>query len=252
MPKEISKKGLTLNTLKYIAIIAMLIDHLAIAFIDDNTILYVAMRMIGRTTAPIMFFAVVEGYHHTKNLKKYLMRLFIFALISYLPFIFAFSTEFEPLKLNVIFTILFGVLAIYARREIKSLPLKILALIVLVLASTYADYSYIGVLIILLFDLHYGNRQLQLFNYFIVVLFGFGLFQFITRPLIGLLFHDVLDFSYFWSDIFSLGYLIPLILLKFYSGHLGVRNNFSKWLFYVFYPTHLAIIGVVRYILIET
>ncbi len=251
MSKEVSKKGLTLNALKYIAIIAMLIDHFAIAFIDDNTLLYVVMRMIGRTTAPIMFFAAVEGYHHTKNFKKYLMRLFIFALISYLPFVFAFSNQFEPLRLNVIFTILLGVLAIYARREIKPLSLKILALLFLVLASTYADYSYIGVLIILLFDLQYGNRQMQLLNYFIVVLFGFGLFQFITRPFIGLFFNHSLDFSYFWSDIFSIGYLVPLILLKFYNGKLGIKNKFSKWLFYVFYPTHLAVIGIVRYILTE-
>ncbi len=246
-----NKNSINLNILKYIAVITMLIDHVALAFVDDSKIIYVIMRMIGRTAAPIMFFAAVEGYHHTQNLKKYLTRLLIFALVSYLPFIFAFNNQFNSLKLNVIFTILLGVLAIYVRREIKSFPLKILAILIIILASTYADYSYIGVLIILLFDLQYGNRQMQLFNYFLVVLFGFGLFQFITRPLIGLFLNQTLDFSYFWSDIFSLGYLVPLVLLKFYNGKLGIKNSFSKWFFYVFYPMHLAVIGIVRFILVE-
>ena len=88
--QETQKKGLSLNALKYIAIAAMLIDHVAIVFLDDSTALFHILDAIGRTTAPIMVFAAVEGYHHTKDLKKYLTRLFVFALINYLPFMYLF------------------------------------------------------------------------------------------------------------------------------------------------------------------
>ena len=119
--RKVLKNGLSIDVLKYISIIAMLIDHIANAFINDTTHLYIIMSLIGKVTGPIMFFAAVEAYHHTRNLKKYIIRLFVFAIISYLPFMYAFSNRFNILRLNIIFTILFGILAIHARRNIKNI-----------------------------------------------------------------------------------------------------------------------------------
>ena len=70
---KILKDGLSIDGLKYIAIIAMLIDHIGNAFVEEQTLLANIMYMIGRITGPIMFFAAVEGYHKTKNLKKYML-----------------------------------------------------------------------------------------------------------------------------------------------------------------------------------
>ena len=110
---KVLKNGLSIDGLKYIAISAMLIDHIGNAFVEEQTLLANIMYMVGRITGPIMFFAAVEGYHKTKNLKKYMLRLFAFALISYLPYIFAFRSSFNALRLNVLFTILIGLLSVY-------------------------------------------------------------------------------------------------------------------------------------------
>lgn len=74
--------SLNRNQLKYLVIVAMVIDHIAAAFLSNDSAITVIMRMIGRLTAPTMAFFIVEGYFHTKNKKKYALRLFIFSLIS--------------------------------------------------------------------------------------------------------------------------------------------------------------------------
>ncbi len=242
------EKGLSLGTLKYIAIIAMLIDHIAIGFIDSDTNLFIVMDLIGRITGPVMLFAAVEGYHHTSNLKKYLKRLFIFALVSYFPFIYAFSIYFNPLDLNVIFTIFLGVIAIHVRRTLKNEPLKIITLLFIIIISTFADYGYVGILMMLVMDYYYGNLKNQLFGYLILVLTEIGVLHLITRPIIGFMNSGAFDLIDFKMDFTDFGYLIPFALLLFYNGKPGKKTTFSKWVFYIFYPAHLAIIGFVRYI----
>lgn len=114
-------QGMTLNNLKYIAILAMVIDHITYAFVPDGTALSVVMHFIGRTTGPIMFFSAVEGYHHTSNIRKYILRLAMFAIISWFPFLyFRYGGDLSNMsfmRLNVIYTILLGVLSIHIRRS---------------------------------------------------------------------------------------------------------------------------------------
>ena len=76
--------------LKLIAIITMLIDHIAAVLIPSDTMLWLVMRCIGRLAFPIFVFLLVEGFHHTRDVKKYLLRLGAFALISEVPFDLAF------------------------------------------------------------------------------------------------------------------------------------------------------------------
>lgn len=133
-----TKKGLTGSTIKLIAIIAMLIDHTAATilermimregymlattndkwlseWIDAHRLLYfsyMTMREIGRFGFPIFCFLLVEGFLHTHNRKKYAMRLFLFALISEIPFDFAFRGKwFYSGYQNVFFTLFLGLLA---------------------------------------------------------------------------------------------------------------------------------------------
>lgn len=74
--------------LKILAIIAMLIDHIAWAFVPLNTIQGQALHVIGRLTAPIMCYFLAEGFFYTRNLKKYICRMGVFALISAAAFSF--------------------------------------------------------------------------------------------------------------------------------------------------------------------
>ena len=250
MEEATAKAGLSISALKYIAIAAMLIDHIAFAFLDDgeHIILYTIMDLIGRITGPIMFFAAAEGYHHTKDLKKYLSRLFAFALISYLPFMYAWSDHFNPLRLNVIFTIFLGLLAVHARRSIKNIFLKILVISVLILASIPADYGTSGVIIILVFDFFYGNRRNQLAGYLLIVLLDFDVLSFFIHPFWARIYDGQFAVSYYSSpdNFICLGFLIPFFLLMFYNGQPGSRSKLSKWVFYIFYPAHLIIIGLIR------
>lgn len=76
---------ITSNQLKVIAIIAMVVDHCAIVFVESTFPAMWLLRLIGRMTAPIMCFFIAEGFFYTSNLKKYMLRLFAMAVISHVP-----------------------------------------------------------------------------------------------------------------------------------------------------------------------
>ena len=86
------------NHLKYLAIIFMMIDHVSF-FYDPSNPIIIACGFISRTTAPIMALFIAEGYHYTRDVKKYMKRLFIFAIISYLPFALFLTGSVIPVQL---------------------------------------------------------------------------------------------------------------------------------------------------------
>lgn len=79
--------GISAFWLKLLAIAAMTVDHIGYLFYPGVS----WMRMVGRLTFPIMAFLIAEGYRHTHDLRRYETRLFVFALISMLPFYLAFG-----------------------------------------------------------------------------------------------------------------------------------------------------------------
>ena len=87
--QEISEKDYSIGSdaIKYFAALAMLIDHIAWCFVDTYSVIGYIMHLIGRMTAPIMTYFIVEGFHYTRNVNKYLQRLAVFAAASWLPFI---------------------------------------------------------------------------------------------------------------------------------------------------------------------
>ncbi|MBR5943619.1 MAG: conjugal transfer protein TraX, partial [Lachnospiraceae bacterium] len=126
------KKGVTGTTLKIIAIVAMFIDHFAAIFVQgyyysvsataeppqNVEIIMTVMRAIGRFGFPIFAFLLVEGFTHTRSVKKYALNLGIFALISELPFNLGFmGVLFYPYYQNVFFTLLLGLLCLWCISE---------------------------------------------------------------------------------------------------------------------------------------
>ena len=83
--------------LKIIAIITMIIDHLGYAIFGEFSF----FNYIGRIAFPIFAFQISEGYIHTKNLKKYFLRLFLFAIISQIPFMLFHSIISDQFYLNI-------------------------------------------------------------------------------------------------------------------------------------------------------
>ena len=122
------RRGLNANILKYIAAAAMLIDHVGWAFVQTNSVMGQAMHLIGRFTAPIMCYFIAEGYYHTRNIEKYLLRLGIFAAILHYPFVIAeffqgnriqfinglifVKPQFSITNSSVIFTLFLGLCAL--------------------------------------------------------------------------------------------------------------------------------------------
>jgi len=218
--------------IKWIAIIAMVIDHCAWAFVPTETALACVMHTIGKITGPIMFFFLVEGYHHTRNLKKYLLRLFVFSIISYFPYsLFVNQGVKLGLNLSVISTLLVGLIAliVYDKVENKVLKWAILAMLV---ASTYImDWSFFGVLIALAFGIYYGDNKKQWIAYAVVN---------IIRVI-------YLAIRYSGSIYWIIPAVIsPFIIYMLLSSYNGKRSGgpITKWAFYVIYPVHFAIIGL--------
>ena len=96
--EAVKTKGLNSNQIKLIAIAAMTIDHLTWLLFPGYQKLWwvLLLHVIGRLTAPIMWFFIAEGFHYTRNVKKYISRLFGFALISHFAYCFAGGIPFIP------------------------------------------------------------------------------------------------------------------------------------------------------------
>ena len=191
---ERSRGGLSLNHLKAVAVAAMVIDHIAFAFVPDGTLLAILLHSIGKITGPTMFFAAVEGCHHTRNLNRYLLRLAVFALVSWFPFLyFHFGGDLAAIQLmrpNVIYTIFLGVLAVRIRRSPRLCSAwKVLLILLLFILSVPADWGYTGVVIILVFDYYYGSWKHQAFAYCMVVMLDMGVLSLLKKHAPGVKAH---------------------------------------------------------------
>lgn len=247
-----TKPGVSISVLKYVAIVAMTIDHASSAFVPNDSVLYIVLRFIGRITGPVMFFAAAEGYHHTGNINRYMLRLALFALLSYFPFMYFESggslVRMDFLQLNVIYTIFLGVTAIRVRREIAHPVIKTLLILGLILISIPGDWGVVGILMMLTFDYFYGNFKNQALGYCLIVLLGVGVLNLITYPVAELIRTHRFSFniSAYRGYLINAGQFVPLILLRFYNGRRGPGGRFSKWVFYIFYPAHLLILGLIQ------
>lgn len=248
--------GLTLNALKTMAVAAMVIDHIAVAFVPEGTALGILMHFVGRITGPVMFYAAVEGYHHTRDLNRYLGRLALFALVSWGPFLlFKYNTALQDMPLmrpNVIYTIFMGVLAVRIRRsgKLRNPVIKGLLMLGLLIACVPADWGCTGFLMIVAFDFFYGNFSRQAFAYCLIVLLDMGVLSLLTAPFFSLFYDHV--FTLDGIDGYSLanlGAFLPILLLSGYRGQRGKTGWGSKWFFYCFYPLHLLVLGILERVL---
>ena len=218
---ERSWGGLSLNHLKAVAVAAMVIDHIAFAFVPDGTLLAILLHSIGKITGPTMFFAAVEGCHHTRNLNRYLLRLAVFALVSWFPFLyFHFGGDLAAIQLmrpNVIYTIFLGVLAVRIRRSPRLCSAwKVLLILLLFILSVPADWGYTGVVIILVFDYYYGSWKHQAFAYCMVVMLDMGVLSLLIHPFFGLFYDHVfqIDWELYAYSVEYVGAFLPLLLLS--------------------------------------
>lgn len=234
-------KKLNSNHLKLLAIIAMTLDHIADLLYPGmpNNIISNILHIIGRLTAPIMFFFICEGFYHTKNLKKYITRLFIFSLISHFSYCFAFGINYIPFATGEIFnqtsimwTLTWSVIAlyiVYGKNKFKKWQKWMLVIFTNIITFS-SDWSCIAIMIIL--DM-YGNRGnlVKQMKGMITWTFIYAIVSFI-----------------FVNKVYGIIQLFVILvypLLKRYNGEKG-KVKWLKWFFYLYYPLHLVIIGILR------
>ena len=243
------KKRLTIETtsasLHIIAMILMLCDHLWGTIVPGNDWL----TCIGRISFPIFAFMIVEGYFHTRNLKNYVKRLLIFALISEIPFNLAMgSSIFYPIHQNVLWSFLISIGLIHWNEKAKvtgknwkQVAIGCLTIILGYILGllTMVDFYHAGILMVLVF---YFFRQKKWWSYIgqVVCLW------YINTELLGGYGYEIQLFGethFLQRQAFAMLALIPIWL---YRGRQGYHSKLFKYICYGFYPVHLLVLGMIK------
>ena len=234
----------TSASLHIMAMLFMLCDHLWGTVIPGNDWLTV----IGRLTFPIYAFMIVEGYFHTKNLKKYVLRLLIFALFSEIPFNLVMGSRvFYTIHQNVLFTFLIAIALVHSNEKVKErkLWLRLLVAMASILLGylggivTFVDFYYAGVLTVLVF---YFFRQRKWWSYAAQLV----LLAYINLEMIGGFGYNVELFGqslFIVRQAFALLALIPIWL---YRGRQGYHSKWLQYTYYAFYPAHLLALYLIK------
>ncbi|MBR1572467.1 MAG: conjugal transfer protein TraX [Lachnospiraceae bacterium] len=243
------KRGITSTGLKIIAVIIMLIDHIGASVLErfimangatdamnsfdfsgpmGNYIIGdVIVRLFGRLAFPIFCFCMVEGFHYTSSRRNYLSRMALFALISEVPFDFAHKfTAWDFSHQNVFFTFTIAMAGLWLGEIIcekrgpkKGNKLIMVATMVVACIIAYilnTDYDILGILTIyvMYFVRERGRKRTMAWGSLVLTL------------------GNPIEFTAF----------LDVIILHFYNGK---RGRGMKYFFYIFYPLHLLILGII-------
>ncbi len=235
------EKRLNANHLKLIAIIAMTVDHIADLVFPgfSATPLAIILHIIGRLTAPIMWFFICEGFFYTKNLKRYLLRMFLFAVISHFSYCFAFGINYIPFsngeifnQTSVIWSLAWALIALWifnGKNNLKKWQKRLLLMVICFITFS-SDWSCIAVLAIISMYSSRGELVKQMKGMMIWVL-GYAIISFFfVNKVYGLI---------------QLFVILVYLVLKSYNGQKG-KVSWMKWLFYIYYPAHLIVVGILR------
>lgn len=237
------KIGLSSNILKIIAIISMTIDHIAWAVFPgfSTNVAAIIMHVLGRIACPIFCYFMVQGYIHTRNFKKYFLRILIFALISHVPYVLTSFNYVDALSLipgyygifnqtSVLWGFACGLLLIKVNDSQLKNVYKVLLSILICAASFPADWSCVAPLIIFFMWQNKDDFKKQMLSMFFMIVTYFVVYFFAIDKVYAIL---------------QFGIVLAMPLLWTYNGLRGGNekvNKFMKWFFYVYYPLHLIVI----------
>lgn len=209
---------MTSFTLKILAVIFMLIDHIGLVVFPKIEIL----RIIGRLSFPLFAYQIGTGFKHTKSKEKYMLRMLLFTLISQIPFMLVLKKVSAPFLINIGGTFTISLLALYCYEKLDNKYLKYISAFSVSLLSLIlpVDYGFYGVLCVLLFYLLRKDKLMMGIAYTILVSL-----------------HCYID-----GSIFSLPSIFALVFIFMYNGQKGPHD---KYLFYTFYPLHLLILSLI-------
>lgn len=235
--------------LHVMAMVFMLCDHLWGTVISGNEWL----TCIGRLTFPIFAFMIVEGYFHTKSLKKYVIRLLIFAVISEIPFNLAIGSRlFYPMHQNVLWSFLISIGLIYLNELVKKIKRNKLRIIIGIIVGassvlvgalvgfiTFVDYNAAGILTVLAFYFFRGRKWWCYIG-------QFACLWYINLEMLGGLEYVFPLFGREFSITQQSFALLALIPIWLYRGKQGYHSKWLQYFCYAFYPAHLLILGIIK------
>lgn len=218
--------------IKIIACVTMILDHIKYSGpIFENFF----TEYLGRLSFPLFAFLIAEGYSHTSDLKKYYKRLFIFGLISQIPFMFFRMLVGEWKMLNIMFTLLFGLICIttYDKINKKYISIPIVIVIIFLGEILRVDYGWLGVMTVFIMYLLRNNKKFLPLVYGIII---FVYYYSIAGSEYIILTRNVLLMLFTWSSTF---------IINMYNGEKGKS---MKYFFYWFYPLHMLIVYLLHFV----
>lgn len=232
-------------SLHIMAMLFMLCDHLWGTIVPGSDWL----TCIGRLSFPILAFMIVEGYFHTKNLRKYVKRLLMFAVLSEIPFNLAMgSCIFYPIHQNVLWSFLISIGLIHWNEKVKEK--QVWKRVFVVIASvcigyiggliTFVDFYNAGILTVLVFY-YFRNKKWWCYAAQLVCLW------YINFELLGGYSYEVQMFGethFIARQGIAVLALIPIWL---YQGKQGYHSSGWQYFCYAFYPLHLLILGILKW-----
>lgn len=243
--------------LKMIAVLTMLIDHTAASVLESMlqrmpswgpvTVnnwqnwyrLDIVLRGIGRMAFPIYCFLLAEGFTYTHSKSKYAIRLFVFALISEIPFDMAlFKSVCDRNHNNVFFTLFIGLMTIWVSdfvlgwmRDQLSDKISAAMLTVMNLIAAFVILAAGCALAEAVFRCDYGAGGICAI---------YIMYMFRNQRMSG--FATAVCMLGVMSGSLEFLALFMLIPMHFYNG---TRGKQLKYFFYAFYPVHLLILAII-------
>ena len=238
------KMDLSAAALHILAMAFMLMDHLWATLLPAQEWL----TCVGRIAFPIFAFMAVEGYFHTHNLKKYLLRMLIFAVISEVPFDLMYGgTWFYPVHQNVIWTLMMGLAGIHlmetVRKKKSTFVYVLVSAIVVILGGllgtlSMVDYYGIGVLTVFIFYFFRGRKWWCLLGQVLAL-------YWVNVELLGGLMYPIRLFGMEFELCQQGLALLALLPIWLYRGRQGYHSKPFQYFCYAFYPIHMLVIVLV-------
>lgn len=228
-------KKLNRDEIKYLAIVTMVFNHVANAgLVPEGTLLHDAFINIGYFTAITMCYFLVEGFHYTHDLRKYVGRILLFGAAAQIPYAFCFPYH----QLDMFFSL--AVCLLILAVSLYMLPgfLRWLLLLLLLLVSLFCDWGILAPIFTVVFERYRGNRRaLKIAWPCLAALVGFTSLTSFTP-------YGILNACF--AGLFPL--LAGVVILNFYNGErFDNHRAFHRWFFYVFYPAHLTVIAIIKW-----
>lgn len=244
------KNSWNANQIKLIAIGAMTIDHLAWMLFPGYPVeaLPLFLHILGRITCPVMCYFVAEGFYHTKDINRYTFRMFLFALLSHFAYLFASSDflgweSFIPFssgevldQTSVMWSLAWGLvmLRVVCSERIRSQAAKVPLVLLICLIAFPSDWSCIASLFILVFGTNRGKFKAQM------------LWMVFYAAIYSAVYYFAMDKVY---GLVQMAVVLAIPILSMYNGKRGNSprvNRIMKWVFYLYYPAHLFLIGMIQ------